>query len=130
MVVMPLKVFPPGLLSLDAPFLVIFVVPWKVVFFMVMVADVMFAVQFIIVGPRPKEVVVAFVTVRVPFCTVPVVKVTVGPLTVSVLPPRSSVPVVSVRLLIDEVAFSTQLLRLKMTVTLSAAPGIPLGNQF
>jgi hypothetical protein len=63
---------------------VIFVVPWKVVFLIVMVAEVMFTVQFIVVGPIANVVAAADATVSVPFWTVPRVKVAVVPLTVSV----------------------------------------------
>lgn len=64
-------------------------------------AEEMVTGQFMITGPVVKLVVVAAGTVSVPFCTVPLVKVTVVPLTVSVAPPRSSVPLVNVKLPID-----------------------------
>src|SRR5580658_4233438 len=107
----------------------IVVLLWKIVFFAVKAADVIFTTQFIVTGPFPKAVVVAPVTVSVPFWTVPAVNWTVVPFTVSVPPFMSSVPLVTVRLLILVLAPSLQVLPPVTTVTLSAAPGIPLGAQ-
>src|SRR5579872_3749507 len=124
----PLKILPPALASLLAPVFVIVTVFWNRVFFVVKVADVILTTQFMVRGPLPKLVVVAAVTVRVPFCSVPVVNWAVVPLTVSVPPFMSSVPLVRVRLLMLVEAPSLQTLP-DTTVTLSAGPGIPLGAQ-
>ena len=86
-------------------------------------------IQFMVTGPLPKEVVVALGIVIDPFCTVPVVKVAVVPLTVSAYPPMSSVPLVSLKLLIAVLALKTQVLLPVTMVTWSVAPGIPLGVQ-
>src|SRR5580658_4643441 len=89
----------------------------------------MLTTQFMVTGPLPKVFVVAPFIVIVPFCTIPAVNCAVVPLTVSVPPFMSSVPLVSVRLLMLVLAPSLQLLLPVTMVTLSAEPGIPLGVQ-
>src|SRR6185437_9330781 len=99
------------------------------VFFKVIVAEEMVTGQFITVGPVVKLVVVAEAMFSIPFCTVPLVKVTVAPLIVSVDPPRSRVPLLRVKLPIDWLVVSWQVLLPGTIVTLSADPGTPLGAQ-
>src|SRR5258708_30729899 len=99
------------------------------VFFIVTAAELMLTIQFILIGPLPKEVVVALGTFTVLCCRVPVVKVAVLPLTVRVNPARSSVPLVSLKFVIPALAFNRQVLALATMVTLSMVVGTPLGVQ-
>lgn len=126
----PLKTLFPTHTSLLAPVFVKLSVLWKVVFLIVRVAEVILTLQFMVIGPLPKVVVVAPETVKVPFCTLPAVNVAVVPATVSVPLPRSRVPLVRVKFVIVVAALSVQILPPVTMVTLSAAPGIPLGVQF
>jgi hypothetical protein len=57
------------------------------------------------------------------------VNIALAPLTVKVIPARSSVPLVTLRLLMTVFAASIQLLLPVTMVMLSVEPGIPLGVQ-
>src|SRR5665213_3651580 len=95
-----------------------------------MEAETKFTMQFMAIGPFPNVVLVAAETLMVPFCTMPLVKVATGPVVVSVNPPRSNVPLVTMRLLMLLFAFKRQTLLPVTTVTLSVLDGVPLGDQF
>ena len=125
----PLKMLLPALASLVAPVFVMVVANWNVAFLAVNAAEVILTIQFIVTALLPKVVVVAPVTLRVPFCTVPNVNCAVVPLTVNVPAFRSRVPLVNVRLLMLTLAPNLQVLLPVTMVTLSAAPGTPLGAQ-
>src|ERR1700722_916757 len=88
----------------------------------------MLTIQFMVTALLPKTTVVAADMRKVPFCTVPLVNVA-AVLVLRVSLPMCSVPLVSVKLLMVVVTFSWQAWLPVTTVTLSAAPGIPLGVQ-
>ena len=93
-----------------------------------MAAEVTLTIQFMVTVLLPKTTVVAAGVRKVPFCAVPLVNVA-AVLAVRVSPTMSSVPLVRVKLLMVVVAFSWQVWLPVTMVTLSAAPGIPLGVQ-
>src|SRR6202035_4486302 len=99
------------------------------VFLSVTAAEVILTMQFMVRGPFPNVVVVAPETVISPFCTMPAVNCAVVPPAVRVNPPKSSIPLVIVIFVIPVLAFNRQVLLPATIVTLSAAPGLPLGVQ-